>query len=95
MISSLKYLRFIRNYRCYSNDFNSDEGEVGIAMISIVMKGKLVEGRVVLIRKSVVENLTNVKGLIGIGLKLINSSVEDITKYVSFKLTSRTKSHNH
>ncbi|KAL9322024.1 hypothetical protein ACSQ67_010077 [Phaseolus vulgaris] len=66
----------------YSNDFNSDEGEVG-------------GGRVVLIRKSVVENLTNVKGLIGIGLKLINSSVEDITKYVSFKLTSRTKSHNH
>ncbi|KAK7381793.1 hypothetical protein VNO80_00340 [Phaseolus coccineus] len=62
-------------------------------MSSIVVKGKVVKGKVVLIRKSVIENLTNAKGLIGTGIKLINSSVEyDITKSVSFKLISRTNS---
>ncbi|KAL9304332.1 hypothetical protein ACSQ67_021595 [Phaseolus vulgaris] len=64
------------------------------SLSSIVVKGKLVKGRVVLIRKSLVETLTNVNGLIDTGFKLINSSVEDITKSVSFKLISRTKSQN-
>lgn len=64
------------------------------SLSSIVVKGKLVKGRVVLIRKSLVETLTNVNGLVGTGFNLINSSVEDITKSVSFKLISRTKSEN-
>ncbi|KAK7381792.1 hypothetical protein VNO80_00339 [Phaseolus coccineus] len=63
-------------------------------MSSIVEKGKLVKGKVVLIRKTLIESLTNPKALIGTGFKLINSLVEDITKSVSFKLISRTKSQD-
>lgn len=62
-------------------------------MSSIVEKRNLVKGRVVLIRKSVIETLTNVTALVGTGIKLIGSSDEyDITKSVSFKLISSSKS---
>ncbi|ESW07507.1 hypothetical protein PHAVU_010G135600 [Phaseolus vulgaris] len=57
--------------------------------------GKLVKGRVVLMQNRLVEALTSAKDLISTGIKLIDNSVEyDITKSVSFKLISRTKSHN-
>ncbi|KAL9304334.1 hypothetical protein ACSQ67_021597 [Phaseolus vulgaris] len=64
-------------------------------MSSIVVKVKLVKGKVVLIRKTLVETLTNPKALIGTGFKLINSFVDDITKSVSFKLISSTNSQDH
>ncbi|KOM30096.1 hypothetical protein LR48_Vigan878s001400 [Vigna angularis] len=64
-------------------------------MSSIVEKKKLVKGRVVLIRKSVVETISSVQGLVATGIKIINDSPElDITKSVSFKLISRNKSEN-
>ena len=64
-------------------------------MSSIVEKKKLVKGRVVLIRKSVVESINNVKGLFATGIKIVEHSLElDITKSVTFKLISRTKSEN-
>ncbi|XP_017407059.2 seed linoleate 9S-lipoxygenase [Vigna angularis] len=62
-------------------------------MSSIVERNKLVKGRVVLIRKSVVQTLSSVKGLVVTGIKIINDSPElDITKSVSFKLISGSKS---
>ncbi|XP_047152051.1 seed linoleate 9S-lipoxygenase-like [Vigna umbellata] len=64
-------------------------------MSSIVEKKKLVKGRVVLIRKSVVQTISSVQGLVATGIKIINDSPElDITKSVSFKLISRNKSEN-
>ncbi|CAJ1950891.1 unnamed protein product [Sphenostylis stenocarpa] len=62
-------------------------------MSSKVEEMKLVKGRVVLMRKSVIETITSVTGLVSSGVKLIESADEyDITKSVIFKLISRTKS---
>ncbi|QCE02435.1 lipoxygenase [Vigna unguiculata] len=64
-------------------------------MSSIVERKKLVKGRVVLIRKSVLQSISTVKGVVATGIKTINDAVElDFTKSVSFKLISRTKSEN-
>jgi len=64
-------------------------------MSSIVERKKLVKGRVVLIRKSVLQTISTVKGVVATGIKTINDAVElDFTKSVSFKLISRTKSEN-
>jgi len=64
-------------------------------MDAIVERRKLVKGKVVLIRKSVVQTMSTVNGLFATGKNIIHSSLQfDITKSVSFKLISRTKSYN-
>ncbi|WVZ25367.1 hypothetical protein V8G54_003911 [Vigna mungo] len=62
-----------------------------------VERKKLVKGRVVLIRKNVVQTMTTaVQGLFATGKTIIDSSSQlDFTKSVSFKLISRTNSNNH
>ncbi|KAG2379962.1 Seed linoleate 9S-lipoxygenase [Vigna angularis] len=61
----------------------------------IVERKKLVKGRVVLIRKNVVQTMSTVEGLFATGKTIIDSSPQlDITKSLSFKLISRTNSHN-
>ncbi|KAH1237701.1 Seed linoleate 9S-lipoxygenase-2 [Glycine max] len=57
------------------------------------MSSMMVKGKVVLIRKYVLQTISNAKELVGNGFNLIGSSVEyDITKSVFFNLISRTKS---
>lgn len=61
----------------------------------IVERKKLVKGRVVLIRKNVVQTMSAVQGLFATGKTIIDSSSQlDFTKSVSFKLISRTNSNN-
>jgi len=77
----------------YSQISSIGEKLLAVTMSSIVERKKLIKGKVVLVQKSVAQTINSPQGLLTTGAKIVyNSPTLDITKSVSFKLISCTKS---